>query len=130
MWPALPTSEYYGGSVPPWHHRLTVRLPADGLAGRRVGRCQSGSHVRCPPVDGGGIELYPCSLTTGTPQTFPVASRAAPITRPERGAATDYDRSSTAPAHIRQVRGQVRIKGRPTLVRQWLSLPVLLARPA
>ncbi len=26
------------------------------------------------PVDGGGAELCPCSIATGTPQSFPVAS--------------------------------------------------------
>jgi hypothetical protein len=74
VWPAFPTSDYYGGSVPSRGHQLTASLPATGLAGRRGGQPRDGSHVHHAPVDGGGVQLFPGSLATATPQTFTVAS--------------------------------------------------------
>jgi hypothetical protein len=74
MWPAFPTSDYYGGSVPSHDQQPTAGLPATGLDGRWGGRSQDGSHVHHQPVDGVGAQLFPGSLATGTPQTFPVAS--------------------------------------------------------
>ncbi|MGH2733769.1 MAG: hypothetical protein ACRDJG_12695, partial [Actinomycetota bacterium] len=49
--PALPASDYYGGSAPPRGHRRTMRLPFAGRAGRAAG---DGSRVHCRPVDGEG----------------------------------------------------------------------------
>ena len=45
MWAAFPPSDYYGDSAPPCDHKPTAGLPATGLAGRREGRSQGGSHV-------------------------------------------------------------------------------------
>ena len=50
--------------------------PPAWLAGGK-GDPESGSHVHHAPVDGGGAQLFPCSLATGTPQAFPVASGPA-----------------------------------------------------
>ena len=83
MWPAFPTSDYYEGSVPSQGHQPTAGLPAAGLAGRRGGRPQDGSHVHHRPIDGVGAQLFPCSLATSTPQTFPVASSPATQPAPE-----------------------------------------------
>ena len=77
MWPAFPTSDYYEGSAPSRAHQSTTDLPAAALAGRRGGRSRDGSHVHHAPVDGGGAQLCSCSLATGTPQAFPVASPPA-----------------------------------------------------
>jgi hypothetical protein len=74
MWPAFPTADYYESSAPSRDHQSTTDLPATALAGQRGGRPRNGSHVHHAPVDGGGVQLCPCSLATGTPQAFPVAS--------------------------------------------------------
>ena len=74
MWPAFPSSDYYGPSAPPPGHQQTACLPAAGLAGRQGGGPGGGSHVHHQPVDGGGAQLFPCSLATATPQAFTVAS--------------------------------------------------------
>ena len=105
MWPAFPASDYYGDSAPPRAiSRRRACPPPTWLAGGE------GSPGMVPtftarPVDGGGAQLFPCSLATSTPQTFLVAS--APT-------ASDADRSPTVgihdgracccPAHIHQVR--------------------------
>ena len=52
--------------------------PPAWLAGGE-GEPGSGSHVHHRPVDGGGAQLFPCSLATGTPQAFPVASATGGI---------------------------------------------------
>jgi hypothetical protein len=71
MWAAFPPSDYYGDSAPPCDQPPTAGLPATGLAGRREGRSQGGSHVHHEPVDGIGVQLFPGSLATGTPQPSP-----------------------------------------------------------
>src|SRR5215211_6520771 len=80
MWPAFPTSDYYGGSVPSQGQQPTAGLPATGLAGRWEGRPREGSRVHHAPVGGGGAQLFPCSLATSTPQPFLVASGPADAT--------------------------------------------------
>jgi len=45
---------------------------------------QAGSHVHHAPFDGIGVQLFPCSLATATPQLFAVASA-----RTERTPATE-----------------------------------------
>jgi len=60
-----------------------VRLsrPAHWLpAGREP--APGGSRVHCHSLGGGGARLCPGGLATGTPQTFPVASRAGKSTPP------------------------------------------------
>ena len=74
MWTAFPSPDYYGGSAPPHSRQPTTGLPAAALAARSDGRPQGGSHVHHVPIDGGGAQLFPGSIATGTPQTFPVAS--------------------------------------------------------
>lgn len=80
MWPALPTSDYYGPSAPPngisrqrtfpvWSSWwLDSRAPLDG------------SHVHLHPFDGVGAQLCPCTIATVTPQAFTVASLPATLT--------------------------------------------------
>src|SRR5829696_2995164 len=73
MRPAFPTSDYYEGSAPPQRQQPTASLPAPS------GQPRDGSHVHRRPIDGGGAQLFPCSLATSTPQTFLMAS--APATK-------------------------------------------------
>ena len=82
MWPAFPTSDYYGGSAPSRAiSRRRACPPPAWLAG---GEGDPGTvpTFTIAPVDGVGAQLFPCSLATGTPQTFPVASRPATSHRP------------------------------------------------
>jgi hypothetical protein len=59
------------------HVQSTTDLPAAAPAGQRGGRSQGGSHVHHAPVDEGGAQLGSCSIATGTPQSFPLASPPA-----------------------------------------------------
>jgi hypothetical protein len=127
MWPAFPTSDYYEGSVPPQDHQSTTDLPATALAGRRGGQSQDGSHVHHAPVDGGGAQLCSCSLATGTPQAFPVASPPAFGT----GFGVDHPRwSCTAdrPSSTR-LEPASRLRSFTHWVKLRLHLPVSLAGP-
>ena len=130
VWPALPTSDYYGGSVPSCDQQPTAGLPATGLAGRREGRSQGGSHVHHEPVDGIGVQLFPCSLATGTPQPFPVASRSAerqptlesPLPNRRQACTADRPRSTRLePAEL--------LSGVPPLVPALVRLSGSLAEP-
>jgi hypothetical protein len=100
----LACSDYYGGSVPP---RANSRRPACPPPRRPRGR--KGSPGRVPtftrrPLDGGGAQLFPGSLATGTPQTFPVAfDRARNRARPEVASrrTTRLARAASRPASTR-----------------------------
>ena len=50
MWPAFPTSDYYGSSAPPRRHQPTTDLPTGQLAAARVRDHRDGSHVHLPTV--------------------------------------------------------------------------------
>jgi hypothetical protein len=56
MWPALPTSDYYGSSATPRRQRRTVRLPRTRGSG---GHRRDASHVPHQPVGRAGAQLYP-----------------------------------------------------------------------
>jgi hypothetical protein len=103
MWPAFPTSDYYGGSVPSHDQQPTAGLPATGLDSRWGGRSQDGSHVHHQPVDGVGAQLFPGSLATGTPQTFPVASWPATSTGVRVALPSRWLGVRCGPAPIRQI---------------------------
>src|SRR5215213_9135748 len=82
MWPAFPSSDYYGGSAPCRARRATVALPAGPRAADRVGQARQGSHVHCVTVGGGGAQLCSGSIATSTPQAFLAASRTGVNHRP------------------------------------------------
>jgi hypothetical protein len=77
MWPALPTSDYYGGSPRPRPDPIGRRWtqpqhpPWPGAA--RTGRVPV---FTADSLDGGGARLCPSGIATATPQHFTVASRA------------------------------------------------------
>jgi hypothetical protein len=116
MWPAFPTSDYYGGSVPSHDQQPTAGLPATGLDSRRGGRSQDGSHVHHQPVDGVGAQLFPGSLATGTPQTFPVASWPASSTGVRVALPRCWSGVRCCPAPIRQISSRLLSCGVPPLV--------------
>jgi hypothetical protein len=72
---AFPTSDYYGGSVPPRRYRWTTHLPTLDLAGPRRGRRPGGSHVpcridqraRCPAMPLRPRHAYAADLQRGLP---------------------------------------------------------------
>ena len=78
MCPALPDSEYYGGSAPSRPDRSTVdpTRTAPPEAGRRV-RTGTVPVFTHNSLDEGGAQLCPCGIATATPQHFTVASRAS-----------------------------------------------------
>jgi len=55
------------------------------------------------PFDGRGAQLCPCSIATGTPQAFPVASSFGDIDRPRSSPCQRTD-ARCCPAQICQVR--------------------------
>ncbi len=109
MWPAFPSSDYYGPSAPPPGRQPTAGLPAADLDGRQVGEPGSGSHVHHQPFNGVGAQLFPCSLATVTPQAFTVASSPAITSdgrsRPPRWACTAARPRSTRFEPVTLLRG-------------------------
>jgi hypothetical protein len=76
MWPAFPTSDYYEDSVPP--RAISQRQACPPTPWLGIGE---GDTEAVPPFtlcrSTGAAQLFPCSLATGTPQAFPVASPPA-----------------------------------------------------
>ncbi len=102
MWPALPTSEYYDGSVTPSAHQ-----PASGLTDR---------HQR--PVAPGVLPTFPMIRLTGlavgfTPAAHPEGTRSVPpatgsgsMNRDRRGSPIHAATPLLPAAHIRQILGR------------------------
>src|SRR6266540_7197043 len=130
MWPAFPTSDYYGGSAPSQGQQPTAGLPATGLAGQWEGRPPEGSRVHHAPVGGGGAQLFPCSLATSTPQSFLVASGPADATPTAESPTQPFGCACAAsrPISARLEPGQS-LEGVRPLVHVVLHLPALLAEP-
>lgn len=59
MWPAFPTSDYYGGSVPTRCPQRASRLPTATLDRMAGGQHRVGSHVHWHPFDRVGVQLCP-----------------------------------------------------------------------
>ena len=74
MWPAFPTSDYYGSSAPPRQHRPTTDLPTAPPEMVRSGTAGMVPTFTADPIDGVGAQLCPCNIATATPQAFTVAS--------------------------------------------------------
>ena len=127
MWPAFPASDYYGGSAPPRRHQPTADLPATGLAGRRGGRHPGGSHVHHATGRRGRCPVFPCSLATGTPQAFPVASW--PAQTPASESPRCRARRALLPGPHPPGWSRFSLEGVPPLVHSSLHLPVSLAGP-
>jgi hypothetical protein len=103
MWPAFPTSDYYGGSAPTPSRQLTIRLPTRRCGpaeGRATGE---GSHVHYVPVDRIGVQLYPGSIATPTPQAFGVASQPGYVSRHRSRFILRRFDVRYNPAHIHQI---------------------------
>jgi hypothetical protein len=126
MWPAFPTSDYYGPSAPPRRHQPTADLSAHARNGRN-GQHRGGSHVHHVSIDGVGAQLFPLQHRHEYAADLP------------RGLATDCIRSASepppaimsgvrcAPAHIHQVGAGVTLEGVQPLVHCPLHLSVSLS---
>ena len=84
--------------------RPAGRMPAAGNRGQAV------PVFTVDSLGGGGARLCPGGLATGTPQTFPVASRARSSTTPGSSRRVGKRRDAPRPAQIRQVRAGVEVK--------------------
>src|SRR6266511_3907554 len=130
MWPAVPASDYYGPSAPPPGYQQTACLPAATLEWAAVRGPGGGSHVHHRPVDGGGVQLFPCSIATSTPQAFTVASRKGlPHPARESPVASVPRACAAARPPIHQVGAGGPLEGVPPLVSALVHLPVSLAGP-
>ena len=130
MRPALPASDYYGPSAPPPGYQQTACLPAATLEWAAVRGPGGGSHVHHRPVDGGGVQLFPCSIATTTPQAFTVASRKGlPHPARESPVASVPRACAAARPPIHQVGAGGPLEGVPPLVSALVHLPVSLAGP-
>ena len=116
MYTAFPCSDYYEDSVPSPSRQPTVGLPAATLAGWREGRQEDGSHVHYVPVDRIGAQLYPYSIAIGTPQTFPMTSYPAYVSRDQSCLTLSKFGMRCYPAHIHQVGAGSTLKGFQPLV--------------
>ena len=127
MWPAFPTSDYYGSSATPRRPQRTVRLPRTRRGGSG-GHRRDASHVHHRPLGRVGAQLYPGGIAARLPQhsTRPRPPEQKPVGRddPKR-----QPGSSTPTAHSRQFRGCCPVSGLQALIRL-LRLSALLPHPA
>ena len=138
MWTAFPSPDYYGGSAPCRTPGVTTTLPAGALAARREGQARQGSHVPCVAIGRVGAQLCSGSITTSTPQTFLVVSRADVNSRPASRLPVRAVGVHCRPAQIRQVgAGSTITEVQPLVHSRYTFLPyspdpdhlAVLARP-
>lgn len=123
MWPAFPSSDYYGPSAPSRRHQPTASLPT-ATRRQRVGRHRDGSHVHHASIDGVGAQLFPLQhrheyaavLTRGLTTN---CIRSASESPPANGAGG----VRCAPAHIHQVGAGVTLEGVQPLVHFRYAFP-------
>ena len=131
MCPALPDSQYYGGSAPSRTDRSTVdpARPPTPEAWDRA-RTETVPVFTYNSLDEGGAQLCPCGIATVTPQHFTVASRAnihmPTLEFPTRP--TPENGCAPHPAHIHQIGAGEPLRDVVTLVPRVL-LFVTLAGP-
>jgi hypothetical protein len=104
--------------------------PAHRRPGRPAGRATLGGFPRSPCTGWrGGAQLFPCSLATGTPQTFPVAfgpADATPTTKSRINKVMACAAGRPTSARLEPVHS---LEGVRPLVHVVLHLPALLAGP-
>ena len=67
MWPAFPTSDYYGPSAPPSRHQQTTCLAAADPDGRQVGAERTVPTFTTDRLTGSVPSFSPCRLVHGYP---------------------------------------------------------------
>jgi hypothetical protein len=128
MWTAFPSSEYYGASASSRSHQPAGALPSFP-AGREEGRGgpRDGSHVHRSPIDGGGAQLYPCSIGMGQP--LPMASTPR-CTDPTPSGTPSTEALPVLPRPRSTSLGPLTDQGASTTGSVSLHLPVSLADPS
>jgi hypothetical protein len=126
---ALPSLDYYGDSAPPCDPQPTAGLPATGLAGRREGRSQGGSHVHHEPVDGSAPSYSPAASprVRRSPSPWP-PSRPSDSPLESRPSVAGWACAAARPMSTRFGAG-VLLSGVPPLVPALVRLSILLAEP-
>ncbi len=76
----------------------------------RLGWCRDGSHVHHEPIGRVGAQLCPCSLATGTPQAFSVASWPG-VTSRLRSCPHEWARTAVQPISARFGVGVLHLRG-------------------
>ena len=76
MWPAFPTSDYYGPSAPPSRHQQTTCLAAADPDGRQVGAERTVPTFTTDRLTGSVPSFSPAGLSTAIPQHVTVAPDA------------------------------------------------------
>jgi len=129
MWPAFPTSDYYGSSAPSRRHRPTTGLPTRQRAAVGETDRRDGSHVHHRTVRRARRPAMPLRLRHTYAADFRCGLPIGDVNRSEEFPAPRAD-LRRHPAHIRQVRaGGLLLRGFQPLVPH-VRLPVSLAGPA
>lgn len=125
MWPAFPTSDYYGTSATPVRHQATLTLP--GLF-PGFGRSTDASHVHRAPLVGVVVQLCSCSLAAR--QRSPTRGLARLINNEPTELERHQQRRSTHCAGpCRPGLGPLTNRGVSAAGSLALHRPTLLARP-
>ncbi len=81
MWPAFPTSDYYGPSAPPSRHQQTTCLAAADQDGRQVGAERAVPTFTTDRLTGSVPSFSPAGLSTAITQHVTVAPDARSASR-------------------------------------------------
>jgi len=129
MWPAFPTSDYYGSSAPPRQHQPTTDLPTGQLAADRVRDHRDGSHVHLATVRRDRHPTMPLQHRRGYAADLHHGLPTGDITQPRSSPQPQITGTRCYPAQIRQIRagGQLLRGFQPLVPHVYLS--VLLAGP-
>jgi hypothetical protein len=127
MWPAFPTSDYYGSSATPRRPQRTVRLPRTRRGGSG-GHRRDASHVHHRPLGRVGAQLYPGGIAARYRNT------ARGLDRPNRNRSAETipsDNRDRAPQQpiAASFGGCCPVSGLQALIRL-LRLSALLPHPA
>ena len=128
MWPALPTSDYYGPSAPRSGHQQTTRLAAPGLADREEGDPNAVPTFTTDRSTGSVPSFSPAGLSTTMPQFFIVAPDASSTSKPPL---SDVERRGALLSRPTSTRFEpvALLEGVPPLVPALVHLSVSLAGP-
>jgi hypothetical protein len=98
----LACPDYYGASAPSRAFNRRRVYPSVPGGSQAAGTVRDGSRVHCESIDQLGIQLYPGSIATVTPQALTVAS--PPARQASFGVGHPYRMAvHCTPAHIHQI---------------------------
>ena len=127
MWPAFPTSDYYGPSAPPSRHGQTTCLAAADPDGRQVGAERTVPTFTTDRLTGSVPSFSPAGLSTAIPQPSPWPPTPHGVEAVLPGC---RESQRTAIPAIHQISSRSNaLEGVPPLVPSYVHLSVLLAGP-